>query len=42
MITGAQTAAWKAGYVLLVVDTHELEDLADFAAACCSADEWKV
>ena len=32
MITGAQTAAWKAGYVLLVVDTHELEDLADFVA----------
>lgn len=32
MITGAQAAAWKAGYVLLVVDTRELEELAEFAA----------
>ena len=25
MITGAQAAAWKSGYVLLIVDTGELE-----------------
>lgn len=32
MITGAQAVAWKAGYVLLVVDTRDLEDLTEFAA----------
>jgi LacI family transcriptional regulator len=32
MIAGAQAAAWQAGYVLLVVDTRELEELAELAA----------
>lgn len=32
MIAGAQAAAWKAGYVLLVVDTEDLEELAESAA----------
>ena len=32
MITGAQAAAWDAGYVLLVVDTRDLEELAESAA----------
>jgi len=32
MITGAQAVAWKAGYVLLVVDTEDVEELAESAA----------
>ena len=32
MIAGAQAAAWKSGYVLLIVDTGELEELANSAA----------
>jgi LacI family transcriptional regulator len=32
MIAGAQAAAWKSGYVLLIVDTGELEELAESAA----------
>lgn len=32
IIAGAQAAAWKNGYVLLIVDAGELEDLAESAA----------
>jgi LacI family transcriptional regulator len=32
MIAGAQEAAWKRGYVLLIVDSGDLEDLAESAA----------
>lgn len=32
MIAGAQAAAWESGYVIFIVDTGELEELADSAA----------